>query len=363
MPTLNPSSHNDRISITVNLAALQSGVASFGVLLLGKNLDLEGTDARSTTYASLAEVDAAFDAGDVSAWVLAAATEVFGQTPAVPSITVGNQDTVAVETVEAALNLVLAETTDFYYVCLESRADADILSGRTWVNTKAAAGSKYLVVAQSDDASWLDSGVPAGLSAIAATERLAIVYHSVDAECRAEQLVGKVAGFDPDERSAPFNVAADNIGTFTALALTQTQKGFIRSNYANVALPMGSYDPYFDPGVNCNNRSLYEIVTADWLEVRIREALADLYAAKSYAGLKVPVNRTGQQEIAAAIQAVLDRGIAAGHIEPGYAVTPQTITPADTTARRLRFVIGAQNVVGAIQASVTVNLSTSPVSA
>ena len=364
MPVLNPATHMDRIAITVNLAALNTGAQGFGILLLGTNLDLGGSAARTATFSSLQEVQDAFDATEVSAWVLAAATEIFGQSPSVPSILVGNRDVSgAAETVSTALDAVLAANPDFYYVCIEGRDDTSILSLRTWVNAQAGSSNKFLGLAQSDDSTWETSGLPSGLTDLAGTERIAVFFHGTDAEPRAEQVVGKVAGFDPDERSVPWNIAVTDIGTFTAeSAMTQTKKAYIRANYANVVLPMGSSDtPYCDPGINCAGRAIYEMVTADWLEVRLREALADLFVATSAAGLKIPVNASGQQQIAAELQAVLDRGVAASHIEPGYLIQPQAITNADRTARRMRFTVSAQNVVGALTISLTVNLSTSPV--
>jgi hypothetical protein len=369
MPYLDPATHDDRIAITINLAALStgSGPASFRPLIVGKDITLGAATTKEYTDIATAATDLV--AGEINAWTLAAITEMFGQRDSdgksvrPESVLVGEWDDAGGDTIADALDAILADDSDFYGIHIEDRTAADhvVLSG--WLDTQETAGSKFVGIVQSADADWLTASVPAGYTTIDDKERVFIVYHATDAEVRAEGLGGNRLAYSPDTNSVPWNTPVTEVGTFTAIAITQAQKVLARANNANFALPFGTLNnAYFDLGRNLNSRAFDQIITADWFETRLREALADLIAVLAGNGEKLGVNADGQNRVAGEIGKVALLGVAAKHFEKGQVViTPETITAADRTSQTMRFTVGAQNVVGAIGISLTVNLSSTAI--
>jgi len=362
MPYLDPSTHDDRIDITINLATLGTGGATFRPLIVGKDITL-GADV-TREFTSVAAAQTALDASEINTWTLAAITEIFGQSPRPASVLVAQWDDAGGDTIADAIDDALADNSDFYCILIEDRTAADHVTLSGWIDTQEAAGSKFVAVVQSADADWLTTGgVPAGYSSIDDKERIFVVYHGVDAAPRAEGLAGNRLARSPDTDSAPWNTPVAEVYSFTADSPTQAQKEFARTNNGNTLLPFGTiYAAYCDPGRNLNSRAFDQIITADWFETRLNEALANLIATMSANGEKLGINADGQNRVSGEIGKVALQGVTAGHFEKGQVViTPETITAADRAAQQLRFTVGAQNVVGAIQLGLTVNLSTTAI--
>ncbi len=360
MPYLDPSTHNDRIDITVNLATLFNGAASFDVLYIATDATLDGSDV--VTYSSIAEVTAAEDAGQISAQASSDLQAMFSQTRnRLSRIKVATWDKAGADTLVDALNDAIAEDSDFFYITTESRVPSEIVLLSADVETKAGAGSKFFLVVQDDDADWLTSGIPTAWASVEDNEWTAHIYHDDDTEPAAACWLANRASFDVDTDSPPWNSPVYNVADLTS-KITQAEKAFIRANSSNVGLPFGTaFDFYVDPGQNLNVRSASQLVTNAWYETRIREALADLIANLSNEGEKLAVSRTGQEQTLAVLNSVFGKGVKAGHFEPLTGDTTawdaETITAADQTARRLRFSGRAQTSEGVIQMTLTTNLS------
>jgi len=358
MAYLDPNTHNDRIDITVNLAALYTSGASFDVLYIASAATLATT---VVTYSSVAEVAAALAAAEISAQAAADLTDMLSQTRnrlARVKVADFSAPSTLVQTFDAAI----AYDSDFFYVTCEARTPADLILLMADIETKAGNGNKFFLVMQDNDADWLTAGLPAAWATAAGKEWSAHIYHDTDTEPAAACWLANRASFDPDEESPPWNAPVYNVAALTT-GVTQTQKAFIRSNESNVGLPFGTaFDFYVDPGQNCNGRSCSQLVTNAWYEVRIREALADLIASLSDEGQKLEVSITGQQQVLAALNAVFGRGVKAGHFVTLSGDTTAwdalAITSADLTARRLRFEGRAQTAEGAITVTLEANLST-----
>jgi hypothetical protein len=363
MPVLDPSTHDDLVPITINLAALSSGGQGFRLLILGVDITLNGD--RTTTYSSVAAATADEDAGYIDTWTLAAVTEAFGQSPRPDYVTVGKWTKTggSAETIAAALDAIIAETTDFWAILLGSRDGQDAEDLGAKLTTLAADGYKFIGIVQSNDADWLTSGIAVAYTDLAGHERIAVVFHGTDAAPRAEGWAANRLARDPDDVSVPWNAPVAEVYAFTADTVTQAQKEFARANYANIALPFGTrYDAFFDPGKTLAGRAIDQLLSADWFEVRLREALADLIATMADNGEKLGVNSDGQNRIVGTFNRVAATGVQAGHFEAGQVIiTALAITDADRTAQRLRFTAAAQHVVGVRTVPITVNLSTSPV--
>lgn len=327
------------ITVNVFLAPAPPGRAGFGTALFLVDQDdgnsLNGV--RVAEYFSSSEAETAQAAGYISADTLLALQAGFSQIPTPASIKVAYRDTGTSETMAAALTAIEALDTDWYGTAIYSRADADILAWGALIETR-----KKLFVAQSDDSSWTDAGLPAGLSTLAGRERTAVIFHDADTEpADLAWLVSRLV-FDPDETSAPWEGQVRGVAALTT-GLTSAKRGFIEANYANVGLPFSSANYYVSPGVNCANRAIYEILTGDWFAARVAEDFAAMKLAATARGSKLIVDATGQAAGLGILNQWLATGEAAGHFPKGQTrATAYAITTADETAHRLRFKVEAQ---------------------
>ena len=354
------ATNNGNISGVIHLSALAIGSAGFSTVLLLVPLATNSLNGdRVVTFATLAEAQDYQTAGYISAATLVALTTAFSQDPTPAEVKVGYVDLVGAETYATALTACIAVDSDFYGVCIFVRTNAEIAAVGALVETNA---KRMLFGFQSADSSWLNSGIPSGLSAMADYERSFAMYHDTATEWADLAQMVKRLGFDPDLQSAPWNAGGLADVDAYATAITSTQRGYVIANNGNVVLPFGLEDASPDPGVNLAGRPLYELVTADWFMTRLQEDTSALINDLSNRGAKLPLDATGQTMVVSAIKSRLAQGVAAGHFEDGqYTVVAEAITSADITARRMRVTVRAQNVVSARLFTFNLYFSTTPV--
>lgn len=340
-----PADHLDNIQITILLQTIAATALAFNPLIMfdeAAGTTLDGDRVRS--YTTLAGVTADETAGFVSAAALEAARVAFSQTPPPQTIKIGRVDTVAPETYPAAYALIKAADPDFYGVCIDSRVDAIILLMSALIEADSPG---KLFICQSDDTDWLTTGLPAALTDLDTRERTAVAYHTTDAQWADWAWLCNRLAFDPDVISVPWDAQVKEVVAMTALP-TDTQKAFLDANNANHGLPYGSAAYFVDPGRSQNTRPLYEIMTADWFEVRLQARIANLKVEASARGEKIPINGDGQAMILAEINTQFNLGVTAGHFVAGQtSVVAEDITDADRSAQRLRFTGEAQDVASA----------------
>lgn len=306
------------------------------LLLVDKATNTLG-GSRIVTFGSAIEVAAALVAATISSTTAAWLTAAFSQVPTPARIKVANHDTAGSETLAAALAAIEALDTNWYGTAIYSRANADIAAWALLIEAR-----KKLFIAQSGDSSWLDSGVPAGLSAIAAYERTGVIVHdtattAADLNWLASRLV-----FDPDVQSAGWEGQVRGVAAL-GTGLTTAQRDFVVGNDANVGLPFSSATVYVSPGIVQSGRAIYEIVTADWLAARLSEDFAYAKLAHTAKGEKWIVDGTGQVEGLGLINARLQQGERIGHFVQGQTrATAEPITTQDILDGKLRFKIEAQ---------------------
>ena len=354
--------HIDNISITITLSAAPATEASFTTVLLlvdeaaGTGNGLNG--ARVVTYTDLAGAQSDQVAGYITTDVVAAVTAAFSQTPRPDKLMVGRVDTGGGESYPDGLAAVRLVNDNFYGVCIDKRTDTEILA----MSTTVEALNKLLFI-QSDDAAWKTAGYPGTLTALQGRENTAIVYHTTDAQWNDVAWACNRLAFDPDTISAPFDAGVQGVNALSP-APTATEAGHLDDNEANHGLPYGGTVFFMDPGVNANNRPLYEIVTKHWFEKRLEERIAALKTSASARGSKIVVDEGGQAQILGEIAAQFDIGVAAGHFVAGeIKVTPVAISDADRAAQRLRFTGEAQLAVGARLFNFTFNFGRDPLAA
>ncbi len=355
-----PADHLDNIQITINLAAVPSSQLGFNPLLMvdegaGANT-LDGD--RVVSYTDLAGATADNVAGFISAATLEAVRVSFAQRPPPQTVKVGRVDTVGAETYPVAFALIKADDPDFYGVAMDDRTDAILLTMSALIEAESPG---KIMIFQSDAADWLTTGLPAALTAIDNRERTIIAYHTTDAQWADWGWLTNRLAFNPDERSVPWDAEVKEVLALSPLP-NDTQKGFLDSNNANHGLPYGTSTYFVDPGLSQNTRPIYEIMTADWFEIRLQARIADLKVAASARGEKITIDASGQSQILAEINTQYALGVAAGHFLDGQTtVVAEAITAADITAQRLRFTGQAQFASSARIFQLTFNFSNQPI--
>ena len=361
MPTFNPSTHDDLISIPIYLSQPARGAASFSKLLvLVDNVSPGGGIVAE--YFSTAEVTA--DIANLNSTCSAIAAIIFGQNNPPESFLIGKVDLTGTQTALAALNLILATGADVYGVCYANRTVARQLALATGIEDHADNGTFLLFGVQDDEADWKASGGPSAWSTADGYERTVMYYHDDnDADATSDYLdIAHMAdrlAWDADEKSAGWNSTVSRVDALTT-AVTAAQKGFLRANYANVALPLGTRTTTFvDPGKTLAGRPVDHIVSVDWLRARAQEAVADLVTERSERGQKITVDAQGQALIGGAIERVLIKGVNIGHFAD-YDLADLAITPADITAQRVRFNVDVQLSTGVRTVTIGVYAGTNP---
>ena len=159
-----PADHSPNVTINVTLAATPVQEAGFGIVLLLVPLASNSLNGvRVVEYTSVDAAQTARTAGYISAATLLAVTAIFAQRPKPASVKVGYVDLVSLETYATGLTACIAYDSNFYGVCCTPRTDAEIVLVS---NAVEAASKRMFFYFQSDDSSWLNSGVPSGLSTI-----------------------------------------------------------------------------------------------------------------------------------------------------------------------------------------------------
>jgi hypothetical protein len=357
-----PNAAFNALSINIYLQPVPGEGASLTTVLylvpLAAN-SLNGDTFRTYLSASDAEADAT--AGYISATTEQALIDAFSETVAPEKILVGSVDLVGGDTYDDALNACAAAGANFYGVCIQSRADADILALSSAVETDAY----RIYIYQSDEATWKTAGYPVALAALEGRERTVGFYHDTDAENADLCYATNRLRFDPDVQSAGWFAPALVSPEPLATALDATQRAALVGNDINFGESALGGDFVVSPGINHAARPVDHIVSADWFKVRTEEALSALFIQEALYGRKIPVSQRGQIQISSVIQGILAQGVAAGHFEATTKtdgsetprVVPLAITSADITAQRLRFNVEAKLVTGATAITVNVYLS------
>lgn len=358
------ATHLPSIVIAIALAAVPAQSAGFSsVLLLVDEANGNGLNGeRYVVYTNASDASDDQTSGYISSSTLLAVQVAFSQTPAPATFTVGRVDTGGGESYADGLDECIDAGADFYGVCADSRADADILS----VSASVEALNKFYA-ACSADATWLTSGLPAGLTALSGRERTAVVYHDAaitsawpDVAWACNRLA-----WDVDSVSVPWNVGVQNVPQLTT-AITDAQRLLLLGNNCNAGLPFASAtDVYIYQGLNMNGRQIHEIVSADWFETRLLEQSSALIAKLSSLGKKLPLNTAGQAQVISVVNGLYAQGRRAGHFAQtpdanGNAtteVTGESVTAADKAALRLRFTGRAQLLQSATDLSFSFNFS------
>jgi hypothetical protein len=325
--------HADLIDISITLAAPPVSQAGFGrVAFFAEDVSFTGGDR----YKVYSTNQAAQDDTDLTSAAKDAASVAFSQTPQPDSFMVVDVDVAGSESYEEAFNAAVADGAEFYGVTTESRTDTDHASMDTAIQASA---HRAIALYQSADSDWLTATIPSGYSALESSDRAAVVYHDTASEyADVAALAGRLA-FDPDTTSAAFQCALNSVGPY-ATGLTSSDEDNAEGNEVNLVMPFGPEPQYFSPGVALSGRALYEMVTRDWFEARLRERVTQLKLDFDARGEKIPLSAEGQNLLGAEIEGQLNQGVQIGHFLPlndeEGASFPTPIPDADITAQVLK---------------------------
>lgn len=339
--------HLPNITVNVVLAPLPGAEAGFStVLLMVPQATNSLNGERVEEYISFADMETAQTAGYISAATLEAGRAAFAQRDGrgrrITSFKLGRVDLAGGETYATGLTAIIAADDDFYGLAISPRTDTEM--ALVSVTVEALTTKNLLFAMQGDDASWLDAGVPAGLSTTEDNERTIGCYHDTDSEWMDVAYLCNRLIYDPDVQSAGWVYAPLRGIDAYATEPTAAQRVLALANEANLGLPLGGSDFVIDKGTNMASRPIEEIVTADWFSTRLRERTAALAVAHAARGERVIMDTSGQLKILTVIEALLQQGVGAGHFIAGQTeAVAEAITSDDLTARELRFTVRAQD--------------------
>lgn len=318
------NTHEDNIEITINLSAAPQTQLGFGNVLLIAPL------SNSSLSASEQPVKAYQTAEDVAAdWTTQeeeAARVYFSQEPQPDTLLIGEWDDVN-DSIDTALNNIIAADDNFYGVAATTRTDTDqeVLSAEVESNEKPMI---HFLQSSLDDIVTTSSDPPlsgTALEPVIGRERTMLLYHPTDAEWYDMAQSGGVLPFDVDQTSAPFfndlKEVADPRGSLPSAANIGTQQNpaNLRNNNANIPLPYGPSDNWTAPGTNANGRQASVILTRDWFKARLESDTANEIVTEAKRGNKIPVglantSRTvGQARFAKLVRSRFKQGSRAGH--------------------------------------------------
>jgi len=296
--------------------------------ILGDDLDLDGTGARTKEYTDAATIDADEALSQISAAVSTAAK--IALTNGASRVLVINRDVaVGSETVAAALNAGFDESA-FGYVCYTNRTAADQVAMAAWAETRV----DVMALCASADSDWLTSGVPAAFSSATTYKQSGVIYLDDGGEYWDAAAIGRASSFSPDVRRHAWRLRVQGE---TAYDITTSQEAFALANNANfIFRDSANASTYqFGPGQAFDGSDLAITLTRAWLYVRGREAIAQGIADDVDAGGFVSADATGEIVAQSWIEPVFALGAQSRHIlaesttiAGGYDIT----TSSDATA-------------------------------
>lgn len=249
--------------------------------------------------------------------------------------------------VATSLDAILAENAAGWYgLCLDTRAtflatnDLEIERAAAWTES-----NKKLFFAQSASADIITSvstDIASDLKA-ASYQRTALLYYSDNAENTDIAWLATFLANDFDQ-TAPTaayqtleGIPTENLGT--------TAQNNLNGKYANYYTTLKSVGAVAN-GLVAANYDIELIVTADWVQARASERIAQLFLDTANSGTRIYYNNTGFQQVGGLVFATLKTGEIIGHFnqETSQIKVPalSEVSASDRAAGILRMEFGTQ---------------------
>ena len=343
-----PAAITEFIDVDVLLTGAAADKFSFGTLM-GVFTHAITANRQDGPYFSLAEVVAAGFTQAATPTIYAWASAVFAQDDGVDQLLIGRIDALDAN-LTASLDAIEAAGADTWYISnIESRADADIADLAAWTETRTK-----IAIVQSDDLT-----MTAALALqTAGYNRTALIYHDDDSEYLDGAWSSSGGGLNLD---APGGVGIWAYRQLEAVPFDDVTAAEATTIYGADANLFGRNKglSFTSKGTAASSRFLDVQTSVDWVKARTEEEILSLFVG---APTKVPYTNAGINQVSAAIQNVLNRGVTFGHFSPDFPPTVtapdvSTISSADKQNRELTLQASAV-LAGAIQkVNLTINLT------
>ena len=341
------------VDVTVNVQGASAEKFSFGSLM--GVFQFAGATRQFGPYFSQAEVvAAALGSAAAEAW----AGIVFSQNDAgVDQVLIGREDALDADWTATMDAIELEDAESWYGHTIESRDDTDIGLVAAWTESRTK-----IYLPQTDSADLL-AGNPGNIGETlknAGYNRTALSYHATDGEYLDGAFASAGLGLNLDAPGGAGIWAYRNLVGVPFDDVTGAQALNIYNENANL-FGRNKGLSFTSKGTMAAGAPRFIDVTTslDWLKVRIEEEVLSTFVAAS---TKIPYTNAGINIIAAAVEAVLTRGVNFGHLSPDS--PPRVIVPdisevstSDKQNRNLTLTVECV-LAGAIQkATIIVNVT------
>ena len=249
--------------------------------------------------------------------------------------------------VATSLDEIMAENAAGWYgLCLDTRltflANNDLEIERTAAWTEANRKLFFAQSASADIITSVSTDVASDLKA-ATYQRTALIYYSDNAENTDIAWLATFLANDFDQ-TAP-TAAYQTLEGIPTQNLGTTAQNNLNGKYANYYTTLKGVGATAN-GLVAANYDIELIVTADWVEARASESVAQLFLDTANSGTRIYYNELGFQQVAGLVFAVLKNGETIGHFnqETSQVVTPKlsAVSASDRSAGILRMEFGTQ---------------------
>ena len=289
------------LSLTLNVGTAPAERTDFGALLVVYDHSVTA-NRQDGPYTSLAEAEAAGFTSTAEPALHLALQKAFTPSNGVESVVVGRKDAGDADWTATLTAVFADDPTSFYFVIIESRADADIQDAYNYVSSYTP--GKYLIV-QSDDLTMTEC-----LLAQAATiDRVAFVYDASDAVALDASIASRGGGKNLDSIDGQSGWGYMSASGASPATLTSAEGAAIVAAGANYYVRVGGKSFYY-PGKSASGLETRAQVSLDWLTDRITAAFFDSIVD---GGLDL-VNDSDIGIIVGALQQVLDQGVTFSHL-------------------------------------------------
>lgn len=343
-----PAAITEFIDVDVLLAGAAADKFSFGTLM-GVFDHTVTTNRQDGPFTSLAELVAAGFTSTATPNVYGWASAVFAQDDGVDQVLIGRID-VADANLTASLDAIEAAGSDTWYITnIETRTDADIALLAAWTETRTK-----IAIVQSDDLA-----LTAALALQSAGyNRTALIYHDDDTEWLDGAWSSSGGGLNLDAPGGVGIWAYRQLEGVPFDDVTAAQATAIYNADANL-FGRNKGLSFTSKGTAASSRFLDVQTSVDWVSARTEEEILSLFVG---APTKVPYTNAGINQVSAAIQNVLNRGVTFGHFSPDFPPTvnaPDVSTISSTDKQNRELTLQASAVLaGAIQkVNLTINLT------
>lgn len=304
--------------LTLNLSTVSADRTDFGALCIITSHGVN-TDRLNGPYSNLAEVVAAGFTASAEAFTYEAASKAFAQNNGVERVYIGYAD---VGGTDADWTAVITAVTAagpslFYFVTIESRADADIEDVTNYLESYTLSKKAYM--AQSDDLTMAQ----AAIAKAAGINRTAFWYHDDDTEALDAAIASRGGGKNLDIPRGQSGWNFMQMSVIPPADLTTAQAAAIITAGGNYYAPFKGVNLTL-PGKMASGREIRTQITLDWLEDRLGAAFVETVAD---AGLDIS-DDGDIAKIVGALQAVLNQGVTFRHLAPASTADDGTVIPA-----------------------------------